>query len=204
MSAPVLETFASRLYASLAPLAGEDDANAWALAKFCAALGVMFQPIEDVSSDTAEGPGWSAVVDVDRAPDSWLPWLAQFVGVTVVPGSTPAEQRVRIKGTDGFSRGTPDALRAALAPTLTGSKTVYFRERDAGDAYRLEVVTVASQTPDAAASEAALRAQKPGGIVLAFRTTTGQDYEEIATQGTYADVRDLYPDYEAMLGGGLS
>src|SRR3954463_10371654 len=80
--APTLEAFAANLYASLAPLAWMDDQAEWSLAKFSGAFGAMFESVEDVARDTAQGPGWSAVVDITRCPLDWLPWLAQFVGVT--------------------------------------------------------------------------------------------------------------------------
>jgi hypothetical protein len=127
---PDLASFAALLYDALAPLATLDGQADWHLAHYCGALGAMFQPVADVARDTADGPGWSAVLDLDRCPDAWLPWLAQFVGVTVLAGSTPDAMRDRIGRTDGFKRGTPEAIRAAAQATLTGNQTVTFRERD--------------------------------------------------------------------------
>src|SRR5437764_7240325 len=123
----------------------------------------MYQLVEDLVRDTLDGPGWSALVDLDRCPDVALPWLAQLVGVRLLPGSTPDEQRARIASTDGFRRGTRDAMIAAARATLTGAGTVILRERD-GDpvaepidyAYRLTAITYADETPDASATEQAL------------------------------------------------
>jgi len=199
------DTFADRLYLALAPLAREDVDNGWALLILCNALGAMFQEIEDLVRDTPDGPGWSALLDLDRCPDEALPWLGQFAGVRVLSGSTPAQMRQRIASTDGFKRGTRAALIGAAQATLTGAKTVVFRERDHDPAdtpnyaYYLTVTTYTAQTPNPAATLAALTAQKPGGIVLTYQTLAGQDYQTLHTNhATYADVRSFYPSYDAV------
>lgn len=193
---PTLEAFAANLYASLAPLAWMDDQAEWSLAKFSGAFGEMFQAVEEVARDTSEGPGWSAVVDLTRSPTAWLGWLAQFVGVTIPGELTDAQARAWIASTDGFRRGTVAALRGALAPTLTGTKAVYFRERYPNDPYGLQVITRVAETPNPAASEAALLAQKPGGIVLTYRVIEAWDYTEMTRRGgTYADQTATYSTY---------
>ena len=205
MSVPaalVPDSFADRLYAALAPLAAEDAANGWALLVLCNAIGTMYQELEELVRDTPEGPGWSQLLDVDRCPPEALPWLAQFVGVRLLPDSSEAEQRQRIDSTSGFQRGTRDALIGAAQATLTGTKTVIFRERDPAGAdppYSLTVITRTSETPDSAATLRALTAQKPGGLVLTYRTATGQDYVQLkATSATYAIVKTKYHDYTAV------
>jgi len=197
------DTYAARLYASLAPLAEYDPSTSWSLLILCNAIGIPFQLVEEWVRDTPEGPGWSLLLDLDRCPDEALPWLAQFVGVRLLPDSTPDDQRHRIASTDGFRRGTPAAMRGAAQATLTGGRSVVFRERY-GDPYVLDVLTYTSQTPDPAATERALISQKPGGIVLTYRTADGQDWQSVkdrfatwadvkATYATWADVRDDTP-----------
>jgi len=99
-----------------------------------------------------------------------------------------------------------DVLVEQLSPVPTAPR-VTFRERD-GDkiaepiayAYRLSVVTYASQTPDPAATLAALVAQKPGGIVLDYHVATGQDYTALKSgTATYATLKTKYPDYIAVV-----
>jgi hypothetical protein len=197
---PTLESFAAALYDAIYPLTELDGQTGWHLAKFAGALGEMFQPVADVARDTPEGPGWSAVLDLQRCPDEWLPWLAQFVGVALLAGSSPDDMRERIAGTDGFKRGTPESIRVATQATLTGTRHVTLRERDSNSAdppYTLEVVTLTGETPDPAATRAAILAQKPGGIVLAYRTVAGQDWQGVTAKtwrqarATYATWRDL-------------
>ena len=200
------ETFAERTYDGLEPLAVFDEANGWSLLILVNALGTMFQLVEELVRDTAEGPGWSMLMDVDRCPDIALPWLGQFAGVRLLPGSTPDEQRTRIKSTDGFKRGTPAALTAAAKATLTGSQTVVLRERysapqvpDPDGAYYLYVATYTVETPNPAATQQALLSQKPAGIVLVYTAITGQDYQTVKnTTATYAALKSKYASYGAV------
>lgn len=200
------ETFAARLYGMLAPLAQHDDQAGFSLLILANAIGTMYQLVEDLVRDTPEGPGWSMLVDLDRCPDDALPWLAQFVGVRLLPGSNPSEQRARIASTDGFRRGTVAALVGAAASTLTGERHVVFRERDHDPsdtpdyAYYLTVRTYEAETPDPAATELALLAQKPGALVLDYGVAVGQSYDVVRlTYATYADVHAAFDSYGAIL-----
>lgn len=198
-------SFAARLYSMLDPLAAADPLTAWSLLTYCNAIGLMYELVEDWVRDTPDGPGWSLLLDLDRCPPEALPWLAQFAGVRVLPGSAETDQRARIAATDGFRRGTRAALVAAAQATLTGAQTVVFRERDHDHAdtpayaYYLTVKTYVSQTPDSAATLRALLAQKPGAIVLTYSTVNGQDYQALKTNhATYAAVRSYYASYQAV------
>lgn len=200
--APALESFAALLYDALAPLAGVDGDNDWHLAHYCAAIGEMFQSVADVARDTEDGPGWSAVVDLTRCPDTWLPWLAQFVGVSIPTGTTPNAAEKAIAARLGFQRGTPAAIRAAAQATLTGTGTVVFQERLGGDAYALGVYTLTTETPDVAKTRAAILSQKPGGITLDYSAGAGNTYQAVKVgHATYADVKSAYPDYQHMAAG---
>lgn len=197
--APALESFADDLYDALLPVAWLDGETGWHLAFYCGAIGAMFQSVADVARDTPDGPGWSAVMDLDRCPDAWLPWLGGFAGVTVPPGATPAQARAWIHGTDGFRRGTPAAIRAATAATLTGSKTVVMQERLGGNAYVLGVYTLTPETPDAAATLRAILSQKPGGIRLDYSAGAANTYQAIKVgYPTYAAVKSAFSNYDHM------
>lgn len=198
------DSFAGRLYYMLAPVAQLDPTVGWSLLIYLNGLGVMFQLLDDVVRDSPEGPGWSVLMDLDRCPASALPWLAQFVGVRIPAGLTEAQQRAWAGSTDGFKRGTRQAMVGAAAATLTGDKTVVFRERS-GDpavkpeyAYFLDVSTYDSQTPNPTATLAALTAQKPGGIILRYAHHPGQDYQSLKDgNASYAVVKTKYPSYDA-------
>lgn len=199
---PPLETestsFADDVYEELLPLQFAESENDFALQKFIRALGRMFQEVEDYGRDTEDGPGWSGVLDVNRAPTKALAWLAQFVGVTVDPNLSDAEQRARLLSTDGWRRGSSASLIGAASLYLTGNKTVIFRERD-GDPYRLRVVTYADETPVPSKVEAALNAQKPAGIVLDYRVQLGQDFDQLLTHHpTFANVYSSYITFQGI------
>jgi hypothetical protein len=194
------DTFAGRLYGMLAPLAQKDPVAGWSLLILVNAIGLEYQLVEDWVRDSPDGPGWSLLMDLDRCPPEALPWLGQFVGVRVPTGLNDAQARAWVASTDGFRRGTPAAMRGAAQATLTGDKLVVFTERFNGDAYALDVATYVDQTPDPALTERALIAQKPGGIVMTYRASPGQDYGIVdATNVDYAAVHAKYPSYQALL-----
>jgi hypothetical protein len=203
------DTFAARLYAMLAPLAQQDPtAGGWSLLILHNAIGTMYQLVEDWVRDTPDGPGWSLLMDAERCPPEALPWLGQFAGVRIPAGVTDdAERRAWVESTDGFNRGTRDALIGAAKATLTGAQRLIFRERDgaaygAGSpdyAYYLTVYSYATETPNPTATLNALLAQKPGGIVLHYQAATMQDYQNVKdTNATYAVVHSTFKDYAAL------
>lgn len=204
MPAPVLSSFAQALYDSMAPVAQNDAAYNWALAQYCASIGTMFQEIEDLSRDSGDLPGWSAIMDINRVANKGLGYLAQFVGVRLLAGLDDATQRARILETDGWNRGTLTAISGAAHQFLTGAKSVIIRERDAAasptdPAYGLSVVTYASETPDSDKVLAALLAQKPAGILLRYQVLTGQDYQALLdNHPTYSNVFSTYATYQGV------
>lgn len=151
MAAPVPDSVAAEILDALTPMlyADADAPQNNALAIFVNALcEPTLQEVEDYASDdpTTGAIGYSAWVDIDRAPDKALPWLAQFVGVKLTGGLTPTQQRQQIEDLANLNRATLPAFVAAAKPFLTGTKAVILRERF-GSAYRLSVVTYLSQTP---------------------------------------------------------
>jgi len=97
---------------------------------------------------------WSNLLNIDKTPYKALPWLGQLVGVSTpspLTGESTIDHEVRIRSlvrdTPGFRRGSPTAMRGAIQPYLTGTKTVILRERSGGAAYQLQVLTRRSETP---------------------------------------------------------
>lgn len=186
---------AERLYEALTPLSEADAGNGWALAVYSAALASMFDELASIfTDDDGDTPGGAKLFDVDTVPARYLPWVAQFVGVTV-PGDLPEDaQRLRVKETDGFKRGSPDAIRGAARQYLTGTKTVFLTERH-GSAYRLTVATLASETPNATVVRKAVEAQTPAGIVVTHSVITGGDLATLRdTHSDFADVKTTFTD----------
>lgn len=193
---PDLSPFGERLQERTQPLAPDDDQYGNAHAYLCEALSRAFLQLQEVFDPADDVPPVAPLLNVDLCPDWALPWLAQMTGVTLPVGLTPAQQRNAIRNVQGFRRGTRQAMIDAVSVLLTGARTLYFRERLAGDAYALEVVTITSQTPDSAAVQRALLALKPGGIVLTYRVITGWDYTQMTSDGgTYTAQKAAYTSY---------
>lgn len=187
---PVHSPVGARLRERTQPLALDDERYGYAHAWLCEALSRILLQVQEVFDPEDPIPPIAPLLDPALCPDWALPWLAQLVGVRLPVGISSADARALIGDVAGFRRGTTAAIEAGLANTLTGNKAVYFRERDQGDAYALEVVTLVGETPDPAATLAALIAQKPGGILLRYRTVAGQDWQAVTESGrTWRQVR---------------
>lgn len=165
MSMPVMCSEGQALYDAVWQLAGEDEANDWALAKVCNAIGMMRQRAADLYEDRDGLPGWSQLFSVDRCPAYALPFLAQVAGTTVTVGAPEEVQRDEVRRHAGSARGRPASIIAAVQATLTGTKTVRLLERVGGNAWRFTVVTRTAETPDAAATYKAILSQKPLGMI---------------------------------------
>lgn len=186
MAAPELEGFAADLYERLAPWSHADADNGYALALLCQAVGAQWDEIEAVVRTGGDGTiGWVRIMDPDVTPSFALEWLAQWAGVTTLRGISDADQRTRVRSTDGVHRGTRDALIAAAQAHLTGTKLVVLVERDSSP-YHFTVATRSSETPDSDAAEAALLAQKPAGLVMDYASVDGEIWPEAAA--TWAGV----------------
>lgn len=204
MARPVVTQVTENLYEIMLPVAWEDERHDYALLKLCQALSFPLQEVHDYVLDEGT-PNWSLIVDIDRAPAEALPWLAQFVGSTLPPqlsGESDAAYEARcrdyIRDTPTLKRGTPAAMQAEAAQFLIGTKTVMLRERTGGNAYQLSVFTWNTETPSQPNVLAALKKQKPAGIVLTYSALTGQDYQILFTN--HPNYQDVYGDYTSYQG----
>lgn len=194
---PDLGSVAEELYGRLEPfhrrsLDGRevgDDELGWPLLTFFGLLAKRWQEPEDLIRDSDDGVGFSALFDPARVKDEALAWQGQAVGVTMLPGMTPAEQRARTEGTDGFKRGTPLALAVAAQRHLTGNKTVIINERLAGNAKLIGVVTYLNETPDPAQTQRDIEEQLPWELKLQYVTQDAWDYSTLRT---------VFDDYDAI------
>jgi hypothetical protein len=175
---PAHTPMGERLRERTGPVQPDDPVHGYAHAHLTEALGRPLRRLQQVYDPPDDTAPLAPLFDPALCPDWALPWLAQTVGVTLPPGTPEDAARTIITSVGGQARGTPAALRAAAGLFLTGTKTVYFRERDGGDPYVLEVVTLTQETPDPALVLRALLAQKPGGIVLTYLQTESWDYQE--------------------------
>jgi hypothetical protein len=202
---PVLTNFGQKYYDAMAPLAVYDPVKAWSLAYFCNAVSLMFDDIDQLVEDQDDGTlGWGIIMNPDTAPDEWLDWLGQFIGVDTTRVIDPTNARTLIRGHQGFYRGTATSMvEAAQASSgMYNLRRVFVDERYGGDAWQLRVRTYIGDTSDPDAVLAALLSQKPAGIVLTYVVVMGQNYFEakgrLPGSQTYTDMKNYYTDYAAM------
>jgi len=192
-----MPTFAEELYRDLAPLAKGDPEQGYALQRYCQALARPFEIVQTLVRDSDTGEvGWSILVDPNRAPDEFLPWLRQLAGVHPILGEPAADLRERIKEAEGFDRGTPGAIMARAAQL--GMPTTLLQERYLGSAWRVRFLFVLAEHTDE--KEAELVRMLPAGIVHEVGFWSGTTYEmSEATAGTYSAAEagaGTYGDWE--------
>jgi hypothetical protein len=171
------------LYQQILPLHGPDpDGLAYDLV---GAWILGTQRVYELVGDTGGRPGWGALFDPDALFGDELKWLAQ------------ARTAIRLQAAQ--YRGTVEAQIDAVRATLTGTKWVAYTERVGGDAYAIAVRTKTVETPDPAATLAAMvdyeYGQKPAGLVLDYATVSGQ---------TYGAIAGLYASYAALAASAAS
>lgn len=86
-----------------------------------ATLSAMFEQVFQIVADQGTPDdaanyqaGWSILLDPQRCPTEFLPYLGMFVGVYVPPGTEDGTARGLITGEAGFNRGTLQAIQAAI------------------------------------------------------------------------------------------
>lgn len=157
-----------------------------------ALVRVLTSELDDVAAVTVDDPRGPAVLyDLDASPRPGF--LGQYVGVPFDTTLSRAQQIARVRSR-GQTRGTPRALDAAARGTLTPvgalPAVVELVERD-GSAYRVRVRTYAAETPDPAATKAALLAAKPVGLVLIHELLSGWSFgDAVSYGGSFAMLRD--------------
>lgn len=138
--------FGGRLFGRLQPWQTDD------LGRFCDALGVMFDVVQEVAeeqgTDGEDGyvPGYGTIFDPDLCSGPWLPYLGRLVGVPFPQGASEVEARALIKGESGWSRGKVEAIEAALDRTLPPGVSFVILERTnvdgEEDAYQMVIAVV--------------------------------------------------------------
>jgi hypothetical protein len=171
---------AEEAYAALGPITVPEPENDYPLRALCNAIGSMFAQAEQTARSLEGAPPYAQAWDVNRCPDWLLPFLGQAVGVRVVPGVSPTQQRTEIREEAAWKRGWQATLIARIQATLTGTKRVRMTERNAG-AWTLLIVTNPEETPNPALTERVAKEWTPMGITpVSFATSV----QPIIDEGT--------------------
>jgi hypothetical protein len=197
---PFTTVVGSDLYDAVEPLTFADAELGWPLATFLDALGLMLDvEARLVRTDEQGNIGWSAFADPERCPDDYLFTLAQWAGVRYPRRMSTSDLRALIGPTaPGVWRGTRAAIIAAVQRYLTPGGSMYFDERADGDPYKLRIYTYGYDTLDEQAIATELQNQVPAGLILDYEVRDGQNYEMLRAHGTYAQVRALFTNYQAV------
>lgn len=146
-------------------------------------------PVEGLAALLSD-PGLMS--DPTRVPYELLPWLAALAGVDV---STVPESLWRdvLRDPDWRYRGGRAAIVKRVGVTLTGARQVLITCPYLGDPLQIYVGTRADETPDPAATLAAIRAEVPTWLVLTAETniTSGTYNTLAASYSTYDDLPDV-------------
>lgn len=166
---------------------------------FWGLIAKRWQRIDGLSRDSDAGPGWSSIVDLDRAPDDGLNYLGQYKGVTPLAGLTPEQTRDRIRSVDGFKRGTVESIKVASQRRLTGTKTAIVNEREGGNALYIGVLTYASETPDPTLTFLDMMEQKPWGYIIDYQVVDAWGYQALKVAfDDYGQVKTHYANYTGL------
>jgi hypothetical protein len=113
----------------------QDEDTSGLLEQWLSGIGGMLQIVDNLvrdgeGLDDTPAPGWSQVLDINRAPTYVLPWLAQFLGVRLDPALRDDEMRYQIENPAGFARGTPGYIIARANQYMIPGWTIVLHERD--------------------------------------------------------------------------
>jgi len=157
------------------------EADDGTLRDYLSAVGAPTAVTAEVLTDPAVTAG------VDATPFTRLPWLAAIAGIDV--STVPADRRrAVVADQDWRFRGTLTAIRKRVGETLTGAKSVEIVTNYGGNPDAISVTTYASQTPDPAATTAAIKAEIPAWMAATIVVNAaGQSYANLAADyATYA------------------
>lgn len=147
-------------------------------------------------SDTV--PPGRALDDPSVAPDWALPHAALYTSGGLLPGKKAGESQADwlARARDaavyplGILRGTDEAIVRVVQPLLTGTKSVFISV--GGDPYHLVVRTITSETPDAAAVQAAIEGSYvSGGARGAMRAELALTYT-VSDTPTFSEATRTY------------
>jgi hypothetical protein len=151
-------------------------------------------PLDERLQPTARE--WPAAFDLDTTPDP--AFIGAATGTRVPGGLTLTQQRDYVRDRASFRRGTPQAIKGAVAQLLTGTRRVDLYERD-GSPWHLRVRTYSAESAGVTDADilAAAGTQKPVGITLDAEVALGASYEHhTAEHATYEDFTAAYSSYD--------
>jgi hypothetical protein len=188
------------LYSSLGFHVEDDEAQGFALRKFCESLCAPMQSVYDLVREREGQAGWAIVFDVDNCPAYALPYLAQYVGVQITPEMSEEQIRDEIREPTGWKRGQPESIRIAARRTLTGEDPLVILRARTPEVGRTFVRTLTANTPDPTRTEAVIRAALPAWEVLDYAAIEGVVFDDLTGSEftTFEDVAAAFPTFRDL------
>jgi hypothetical protein len=180
-----LSPFAQRLYDELHRLPDVDDA----LAKTVDAIGAPYEDGAWVRGLGTDLTPYRPAMKVATAPGWLLPWLGQFVGVTVPRGTSDVDARALILARTHQLRGLPQTILDTTKALLSGSKFAYLQQHADGNPFKFRVYVRTAEVADADAIRRAITAVKPGAFTFELVLSSALTFDAAlntfdAAQGT--------------------
>jgi hypothetical protein len=158
-------------------------------------VGSVAIPYEETEREYV--PAYGALLDPELCPAKALPYLAQFVGVTIPAGTPEAEARALVLAESGLERGTTQSIETAIERVL-GAEPFMLQERTnakgEANAYAFNVIVGTGKKTKAL--EEAIAAVKPGGIISTVIEGTGmwlqatKKWSEAVAGKTWATIKE--------------
>jgi hypothetical protein len=202
-------TIGDELYEMFFPLLeiyGDASGHLYAM---CIGLGSMLQPIDDIVGDgDNDEPGYSLLLDLNRVPDTWLPWLAQWVGYFVSPLPTSDAERTEWSGRErrrtvtnsAHRRGTIARMVEEVQEHLQDTKTVIIHQRDTSPHHMTLYYYTDELITTHAALNAAAQAQKAKGLILLVVGISKSSWNTlVANQATWNVVKTKFGDWNEVV-----
>lgn len=203
-------TLAERFLADQEPYLADDDGS---LPAWWSAIAGPLEDLDALAQATDTDPGFGTLLDADTVPYDYLRWFGQAVGVSIPRGSPEASARASVQTPAGLRRGTLDAIKAAVLPTLVPVNplvpaTVIILERTAGgwdaadNPYHLTVATFTDETPSPSTTQAAALSQKPiGNIMDVVQISHWVMLTILANYASFDAVKAAFPTFNALKAG---
>lgn len=180
---PPMTQIAADAYALAEPLCGPEAVNGFPIAVLFGGIGEMFRDVETLVRARPGREPWQQAFDIDAPgggmPTFEYPWFGQIFGVRDLVGLTTAQQYTKIKQQQAIYRGGIDALKSAVAATLSPPASVAVIEGNP-DADHITVIVDPAQVTDITKTTQAANAAKLFGLLL----TIVQSSLPIIDQGT--------------------
>lgn len=204
MTRPAVHPAAEQPYRLLPDfMRAADEPTGYTALKVTAAGAVAMEKALDflnIVDPSTSVTGTCELVNAAACPRPYLSWLGWLIGIDT---TKIADQYVRDALTNASTaqrRGTVGAIKDVVERTLTGSRYCRVYSNYGGaNPYRLTVITLTSETPDATVSLLAAEGEKPAGMEIELQVVSGSVWNTVVAEfGTWDDVTTGFDSWNEL------